>query len=148
MTLGCGEVHLNLYSWLLNWKVHLRIDDTVYPREDLPQLLRFSAKDIRVLAVEAHGNVLICLCEYVSDSLFRVGDHLTGESRGAVNHVPKGAHRIVIVGRGIDADPNLAGVDADDLVRGHGAANVPADVPDARDRLQFAGGRASDPAHL
>ena len=56
--------------------------------------------------------------------------------------------RLVVVGFRIDADPDLAGVDADDLIARYRASHVGADVAHAGQRSQFAADARGDAVRL
>ena len=65
----------------------------------------------------------------------RIGQHVSVEAGVAVDHVLDRSHGLVVVGRRIEADPQLAGVDVDDLIATSSARpTMGADVADAGDR--------------
>ena len=70
------------------------------------------------------------------------------EPRIAVNHCLDGSTRLVIVRPWINADPKLGGIDIDDLISEHGAADVSPDVADPRNGLQLMTDPTDDTAHL
>jgi hypothetical protein len=143
-----GEVDLDLQGRLLDQALDLLVGDAVDAGEGLPHLLRLAAQHLQVLAVDAHHQAVARAAEDGVDPLLRVGQHLAVEPGVAVDHLLDAGDGLVVVGGRVDAHPQLAGVDADDLVRGHGAAHVGADVADPLELLQLLAGLRRDPGHL
>src|SRR5712692_3067241 len=56
VALCCSEVDLDIQTWLLNWGLHVRINDTVDFGKGFPHLLCLAAEDLRFLAIEAHDD--------------------------------------------------------------------------------------------
>ena len=84
----------------------------------------------------------------VADPLLLVGQHVVREARVAVDDVARprpASRRSRRRGR---ADPQLAGVDVDDLVAGDGAADVAADVATPGTARSSRLARGDDPPHL
>ena len=83
----------------------------------------------RVLAFLHRSDVL--------DLLRRVGGDAVAGAANAVHGVLDGGERRVVVGAGVDADPDLARVDVPDLVRSDCASHMGADVVDTGDVPQL-----------
>ena len=75
--------------------------------------------------------------EDLPDPFLEVGLHVAVQAGVAVDDLLDLRERLVVVGRGIDADPVLAEVGADDLVGMQRLADVRAEVAHARDRAQL-----------
>src|SRR5204863_618830 len=71
------------------------------------------------------------------DLLFRVVGHVAGESRVPIHDLADPIDRAVVVGGGVDGQPQLAGVDPVRLVGRDGPADVGADIVYTRDRPQL-----------
>src|SRR5712691_11334976 len=148
VALRCSEVDLDFQTWLLNWGLHVRINDTVDFGKGFPHLLCLAAEDLRFIAIEAHDDGVACSGHHLAASLVQIGLYLAMEPGAAVNHVPHGSHRLVIVGRRVEADPKLGGIDTDHLIPQLGASYLGSDVADTLNGPQLTTDQSRDPAHL
>ena len=92
-----------------------------------------------------------CSCAPVRFSLtFSVENASTwlAEPGISAHHVPDRGERLAVVRVGADRDPQLARVDTDDLIGGHGPADVAADLGHARQRPQLPGSARREAIHL
>src|SRR5881628_2586313 len=88
---------------------------------------RLLAQDVALRAVQAHDDRRARAGEHFAHLVAQVGVHAALAARIALDGFPHRSQRLVVVRRGIDADPDLARIDADDLIAGHRAPDVRAD---------------------
>jgi hypothetical protein len=68
--------------------------------------------------------------------------------RDSRDHGADGVDLLVVVAVRVEAQPQLAGVDIDDLIGEHGPSDVARHILDARHRTKFVRDLADDPVHL
>ncbi len=86
--------------------------------------------------------------EDLVDPFVEVGQHVVIQARVAIDHLLDLGERLVVVGGGIDADPVLTEVRADDLLGQERLADVGPEVCDAGDRPEVLTRRGDDPPLL
>ena len=146
--LGRFQVDLDLDSRFFHAQVHERIDHAVNLADGRIQLVGLLPQNRQVLAEHPHHQVFVHTGADLADPLLWVELDLAGEPRVPADRFADRRHCLVIGGVGLDGDPQLTGVDPDDLVGGDGPTHVGAHVLDAGDRAQLGTGLSHDPRHL
>src|SRR6476661_1051179 len=124
--LRCGEVHLDLCDRLFHRGIHVGVHDARGVLQDPLHLCRLLPQDRSVEAVDPNPEAAVAGLADLVDALLRVGRYLAGQAGVPGNDLPDGG-RSVGVGRVRgNGDPQLAGTDVADLVRGDRAADVSA----------------------
>src|SRR5918995_3668736 len=123
----------------------MRVDnagDALYPARDLVCL---GAEHIEVGAIDAHDDGFARARQYLPDPFSQVCLDVPVEPRVSIDHVRHGGQSLVVVDRGIDADPVLAEVHAVGLVGLKSLPYVRSAVAYAGDLLQVLTGPNRDP---
>ncbi len=107
----------------------------------------FSPQDVEVRAVDADDQRGAGPGEDLLDPLAEIGQQVAVEAGIAVDDGLDLGHRGVVVDLGIEADPELGEVGADDLVGHLGPADVGAEVAHAGDGPQLLAGPLGDADH-
>jgi len=144
---GFIEIDFDFQRWHFFWVLHFGINDARDPGENLLHLLGLFADDRQVLAVHAHDQGFAGPRQLLSQLCLQIGQHFGRETWIAGDHFLHRGHGGVIVGLGIDADPELAGIHIFPFVRQDGAPHIGAHVVDARNGPQLAARQRCDPAH-
>ena len=124
------------------------LDDALDAADGLLYLLGRLADLLEVVALDADDERRAASRQHLPDPLLQVRLHVPVDPRVALDDLLHLGERLVVVGRRIDADPVLAEVDADHLVREQRLADVGAAVANARDRPKLLAGPDRDPRLL
>ncbi len=142
------EVHLDLDRRLVDLRLDLDRGDAVDRAEAVMYLGGLGPQQLGVLSEDPDRHVAGGPAQDLPHPLRRIGDQLALESRVAVDHPLNRRERGVVVGIWLDADPDLAGIDRDHLVRRDRPAQVRTDAADPRQATQLGARLSDDPAHL
>ena len=148
------EVDLDLEGRLLDRQLHPRRLDPVDAGDQLDCISSaWAAQDVEVVPEHADGQVraldAVGVADDVVDALLRIGRDHVPDTRVAVEHRFDRVHRRARSRRrGVDRDPQLAGVRADGLVTEDGPARVAADAVHAGQCAELGARAGRDPAHL
>jgi hypothetical protein len=105
--------------------------------ERLLDLFRLLPQDRQVGAEDAHDDRIRGARQHLPDPLFQVRLDVAPDPRIPVDDLLDRLARLAVVDGRVDADPVLAKVDTDDLVREQSLADVGAAVADSGDRAQL-----------
>ncbi len=110
------ELHFDLDLWDLLLKLHVQVDNALHAGERLLDLARFGADALQIRTVDSNDQGVAFAREHLIDPLVEIGQDVVEHAGIAVDNLPNGSHRGVIINSGLDADPTLAEIDAADLV--------------------------------
>ena len=127
---------------------HVQVDDAVDSRQSILHLRSELLEDVHVVAIDSDDDGLGVSGQHLPDSLLQVGLHVAIEAGIAVHRLLNFRHRLVVVDRGIDADPILPEIDADHFIHDQGLPDVGTEVADARYAPQLFARLNGDPVHF
>ena len=147
LALGRGQVDLDLHLSFLGLPLDLQVRNAVDRRQRLLHLLRRAAERRPVRAVEADDDCVVGPGQHLPDALAQIRLNVPGQPGIPVDHSLDSRDRCLVIGLGIDGQPELTGVDADHLVSRHRAPQMGADVRHARHGTELARGLSHDAGH-
>ena len=98
--------------------------------------------------MDAHHDLLTRRGHYRFHFAPDISVHSALQAGVALDDLPDGGERRLVIGTGIDADPNLPRFDVDDLISGHRTASMGCDTQDSGNLPQLVAGSGHDPVHL
>ena len=138
MSFGRGQIDPDFDLGFLGLALDLQSGDAVDCREGLLHILRRPLKRGPLRAVEPDDDGIVGAGQHFPHPVSEVRLHVPRQSGITVDHPLDGGDCRLVVGLGIDGQPELTGVDADHLISSDRASEVSADVADSGHGPQLA----------
>ena len=142
------QVHLHRHRRLAHQRLDLGRDDALDRLQRLRDVLGGRLEGRVVLTGDPHDELVAGRGTDRGHPVVGVGPDRAAQARIAGDRRPDAVERLVVVGVVGDGEPDLAGIDVDDLVGTDRPADVRADRRDAGQLPQFRGRDAGDAVHL
>ena len=143
-----SQVHVDLDGGLDIERFDVGAGHAVDRLQSTCDLGRLDLEDAMLLSEQPHGDIACVGLAPAGDPIRRVFRHPPRETGIAVHHFFDSAKCCLVVGGGIDADPDFTGVGAANLVGEHRTTGVGPDVVDSGQGAELFADPGTDAIHL
>src|SRR5262245_58519795 len=148
VTVCLFQVHRHLNVRHFDNQLLVQVDEAWNVRDCRADVLGLVAQYAEIRAEDADDDRLARTGQDFANALLQIGLHIAVEAGITLHHFLDPGVRLVVVGVPADADPVLPEIDADNLIRGEGLADMGAEVAYARNGAQLLAGAGRDAQHL
>ena len=144
---GLFQINLHFDGGLLLQRFDTRVRDALDLGQQRTHLFGLAAHDLLVVAVDAHADAVVTASQHLTHLLGQEGVDLALDAGIVLQHHLHRLYRVVVVGLGIDADPDLCGIDIRHLFREHRPTHMRRRIGHAFDTTQRLHQRSGGAVH-